>query len=247
MEYVRAKQADKKRLVVAITALVVLLCLSYVAVGGIVFYVIKMTKDTRVAAGSTELTDTSGNTLHVMSTTAMTVTSAVSSLDSDNVFEDLQSVSLNIGVAPLTLKSAGFLRVSPGHVLLFTASAAIPVLELKDTTLSPGPGASEAVLALVKNATASGGSRGLASYCGASDWSASCVCVCVCCVAAFNASLPFRKINPLLSTYACLFAPSAAASRGSRPQPLVVTLAQLALCVRRGERAHTHACPATVL
>jgi hypothetical protein len=177
MEYVRAKQVDKRRLVVAVTALVVLLCLSYVAVGGIVFYVIKMTKDTQVAAGSTELTDTSGNTLHVMSTTTTTVASAVSSLDSDNVFQDLQSVSLDLGGTPLTLKMAGFARATPGSVLLFTTSAAIPVLELKDTTLSPGPGASAAVLALfASSATASGGSRLLTSTC--SSTTAGCVCGC---------------------------------------------------------------------
>ena len=164
MEYVRSKQAGKRRLVVAITALVVLLCISYIAVGGIVWYVIMMTKDTQVAQGSTQLTNTAGNTLHVMSTINTATSTTLSSLDSDNVFADLLTTTLTIGGMPIKLNIAGFTRSST-VVLLFTTSAAIPVLVLSGTTLSPGPGVSTSITALLEAsaATISTGARALAT------------------------------------------------------------------------------------
>ena len=155
---------------VAVTALVVLLCVSYVAVGGIVYYVIKMTKDTQ--ASGTELTDTAGNTLHVMSTAATATTSALSALDTDNVFADLVSATLPIGGTLVNLKISGHARASTESVILFTTSSAIPTLVLNGTNLFVGPGASATVLALLGNASSAavsaggdGGARALASAC----------------------------------------------------------------------------------
>ena len=152
----------------AITALVLLLCISYIAVGGIVFYVIKLTKDLQVSSGSDttrpQLTDTAGNTLHVMSTTSTVTTSQLSSLDSDNVFENLLSASLDIGGTPVTLKVAGFAR-SKGSVMLFTTSPAIPIVVLTGTELAPGPGVSDSTTTALfaANITSSGSRRSFVS------------------------------------------------------------------------------------
>ena len=178
MQYVRSKKADKKRLVVAITALVLLLAISYIAVGGIVWYVIKMTKDTQVAKGSTQLTDTAGNTLHVMSSINTATSTALSSLDSDNAFNNLVSATLSIGGMPIKLNIAGFAR-SATVVLLFTTSSAIPVLVLSGTTLSPGPGVSDSISALLtaSAATISTGARALETSGTCTSSAGSCVAV----------------------------------------------------------------------
>ena len=166
LQFVLSKKSAQKRLVVAIAALVLLLCVSYVAVGGIVWHVIKLTKDTQ--ASGTELTDTRGNTLHVLSTAATATTPALSALDTDNVFADLVSATLPIGATEVTLKISGHARASAESVLLFTTSSSIPTLLLSGSVLSPGPGASASVLALLGNASSGGsggGARALASLC----------------------------------------------------------------------------------
>jgi hypothetical protein len=126
---VLSKQVAHRRLVVTIAALVVLLCVSYVAVGGIVYFVVHLIKDTQ--ASGTELTDTRGNTLHVLSTAATASTTALSALDTDNVFADLVSATLPIGDTDVTLKISGHARASAESVVLFTTSSAIPTLVLR--------------------------------------------------------------------------------------------------------------------
>ena len=117
-----------------------------------------MMKDTQVVG--TELADTNGNTLHVMSTEATTVATGLSSLDSDNNFVELQSVSITTpSGGSLTLGLSGFARTG-GDVTLFTTSAAVPTLTLSGTTLSLGADASATALAAIGAGNAGNASTG---------------------------------------------------------------------------------------
>lgn len=135
---------------------------SYVAVGGIVFYVIRLTKDTK--AVGTELTNTDGDTLHVMSTTATSVTTGLTSLLADGAFAGLQSVTaVTANDGSLTLGLSGFAR-SGVNVIFFTTSAAVPTLILSPTTLTLGPDASATAVAALGGGAATGGSGRLLNY-----------------------------------------------------------------------------------
>jgi len=161
--FVAKKRADRARLVAALSVLVVLLAVSYVAVGGIVFYVVKLIKDTQVTAG--ELTDTSGETVHVMSTAKTSIATGLTSNLADGAFEGLQSVTATTtSGTSVTLGLSGYARTG-SVVTLFTTSAAVPTLVLTATSLSLGADASAAALAALgiapgtSSSSAGGGRR----------------------------------------------------------------------------------------
>jgi hypothetical protein len=82
-----------------------------------------------------------------MSTTSTITHDSLSAVNSDDAFQHLLSVSINVGGATLNLGVSGWARVPPS-VYIFTTSAAIPVLIIaNDATLSIGPGASTELLA----------------------------------------------------------------------------------------------------
>ena len=126
--FVTNKNKQVQRMVLIGAALFLLLVGSIAVIGGVTYYTVQVSKETK-ALGTDLVSATTGETLHVMSTEALTPVSEVHAGYGDEFFNSLSAVTLSPqGTASMTLHVVGFLRDESNNVRLLTPSATVPCL-----------------------------------------------------------------------------------------------------------------------